>query len=310
MTDEKGSKNKVLEKFSGNYWIVSTLVLAIIVVAILIYGNFLGDSSVVSANVVGQKVIDFAKEQGVEANLVSVEKENGLYKVLLSIEDQEFPVYVTLNGENLVPSLVPLETQPAESQPTPTPAGVPKSDKPVVELFVMTHCPYGTQAEKGFIPFMEAMGDKVDTKIRFVHYFMHEPEYNETPRQVCIREEQSEKFIPYLKEFLKEGNPKNAIISAKIDESAMNKCIESGKWEDYYAEDSAFSQAYGVSGSPTLVVNGVITQGGRSPASYLSVACSSFNEAPEECNQELSNATPKTMWGWDSSGATNSSAQC
>jgi len=28
----------------------------------------------------------------------------------------------------------------------------------------MTHCPYGTQAEKGMIPVIESLGDLIDAK--------------------------------------------------------------------------------------------------------------------------------------------------
>lgn len=307
MATESEHSGKV-KKFS-NYWIVSTFVLAILLLGTLIYGSSFRGYSPISANVIRERVSNFASSQGVDAEIVSVKSDGGLYEVILSIEGEEFPLYVTLDGKNLVPSLVPLEIETQTTQPSVS-TQVPKSDKPILELFVMTHCPYGTQAEKGFIPFIEAMGDEVDATIRFVHYFMHEPEETETPRQVCIREEQPDKFIPYLKKFLEEGNYEDALSSAGVDEDAMNGCIDLGRWEDYYAEDSARSQSYGVSGSPTLVVNGVIAQSGRSPASYLTTACLSFNEIPEECNQDLSVATPAPMWGWDSSSASSTSAQC
>ncbi len=320
MTDENNNKKhkKILEKFSGNYWVVSTFVLAILLLAVVIYGSFLGDSSIITANIAGQKVADWVSEQVDGVEVLEITDEGGLYAVTFSYtnpetsQPNEATLQITKDGTNLILQAIPLTgkvTQDTPTKTTQTSTSVPKSNKPVLELFVMTHCPYGTQAEKGFIPFMESIGDKVDSTIRFVHYFMHEPEQTETPRQVCIREEQPDRFIPYLKKFLEGGSYQDAVLSSGVDEDAMNECIESGRWEEYYMEDSALSQSYGVGGSPTLVVNGIIAQSGRSPASYLSTACSSFNESPEECNQELSVATPTPMWGWDSSGAT-SEAQC
>ncbi|MCK4552709.1 hypothetical protein KAT80_00710, partial [Candidatus Pacearchaeota archaeon] len=161
------------------------------------------------------------------------------------------------------------------------------------------HCPYGTQAEKGIIPTIKALGDTIDAKIRFVHYFMHEPEETETPRQVCIREEQPSKWYDYLGCFLEDGDSDRCLIEAKIDKAKMNKCISSGKSDEYYAEDSALSEGYGVRGSPSLVINGVMINSGRSPAGYLETICSAFNEKPEECNLELSSASPKPMWGYE-----------
>ena len=85
-------------------------------------------------------------------------------------------------------------------------AEVKKNDKPTVELFVMSHCPYGTQIEKGIIPAIEALGDKVDFNLKFCSYAMHgEQELREELNQYCIQKEQKDKLLPYLKCFLKEG---------------------------------------------------------------------------------------------------------
>ncbi|MCK5605759.1 DsbA family protein, partial [Candidatus Pacearchaeota archaeon] len=140
--------------------------------------------------------------------------------------------------------------------------------------------------------------------IRFVHYFMHDPETPETPRQVCIREEQEDKFIPYLECFLEDGDSVRCIIEAEVDEAAMDECISNGNAEKYYAEDSALSQEYGVSGSPTLVVNGVIASSGRDSQSYLNAVCGSFNTPPEVCvTAEVSSASPAPGFGWDETGS-------
>ena len=56
-----------------------------------------------------------------------------------------------------------LDTSTADTSTSTT---VPKSDKPLVELFVMAYCPYGTQAEKGLIPVIELLGDKIDASIK------------------------------------------------------------------------------------------------------------------------------------------------
>jgi hypothetical protein len=143
------------EKIKGAlkyFWVVSTAVLALVLVVVLLTGN----SPTISANAVGQKVVDFANNQGANAQLISVEKEGELYKVVVSIDNQQVPVFVTKDGRNLVPSVIPLEetsTTPSTTpSQTPTTTDIPKNDKPVVEAFVMSHCPYGTQIEKGLIP--------------------------------------------------------------------------------------------------------------------------------------------------------------
>ncbi|MBR9702095.1 hypothetical protein GOV13_04180 [Candidatus Pacearchaeota archaeon] len=320
-------------------WMVSTLVLSVIVL-IFLFSSFVGPTgnaitgSVVAGADAGQALLDFANSQGAEAELLGVEDVGEFYEVILSINGQETPLMVTKDGEYFLSgSLVPLQSVTPPSQPSsPTGADVPKSDKPKAELFIMTHCPYGTQAEKGFIPAIKALGDTADVKIRFVHYFMHEQpgqEPDETPKQVCIREEQPDKWLDYLECFLKEGDSSSCLREVNINMADLNTCINTGKADEYYAEDSALSQSYGVGGSPTMVINGVrfapsaqscsasqqesgeciIYPIGRDSASYLSGICESFNDAPEECALELSSASPSPGFGYSTTGSATS-AQC
>jgi protein-disulfide isomerase len=318
MTEENEISKKRVKVFS-NYWVVSTFVLAILLIGVIIYGNsFRG--SVVSANVVSDKVISFANSQGVDAEIVSVESNGSLYEVVLSIEGEEFPLYVTLDGKSIISGLVPLEVNEVSTPATSTSTEIPKSDKPILELFVMTHCPYGTQAEKGFLPMARLLEDVADMEIRFVHYFMHEPEETETPRQVCIREEQGDKFLDYLECFLEgDGNseggyiqngndPSTCMQETGVDESLVEECVDSGRWEDYYAEDSEMSEDAGVRGSPTLVINGAIVEAGRSESAYLGASCEAFNEVPELCEEEVSTAQPSVYFGWEETSNTASAA--
>ncbi|MFH1585808.1 MAG: thioredoxin domain-containing protein [archaeon] len=307
----------------NNPWIISTFVLGIAVL-ILLVGNFNPTGGVVGVKVgaddAGQAVLGLAQAQVPDSEVVEVTEESGLYKVLLSMDGNEVPVYVTLDGVNLVSGLTPLsilqERATAAPSQNPTPTEVPKSDKPTVELFVMTHCPYGAQAEKGFIPAITALGDSVDATVRFVHYYMHtnQQEEVETPREVCIREEQGDKFNDYLECFLgKTGTPADAAACEKevgINSAKLQTCIDSGKADEYYAADSTLSNQYGVQGSPTLIINGVKSNAGRDSASYLVGICSAFNDAPEACTSELSSAAPSPGFGYNEGGPGNSAAQC
>jgi len=92
-----------------------------------------------------------------------------------------------------IPQLIDMdETENVEGddaeQPTAPVAEVTnKTDKPEVELFVMSYCPYGTQMEKGILPAFDTLGDTVDAELKFVDYAMHgEKEVKENLRQYCI----------------------------------------------------------------------------------------------------------------------------
>ncbi|MEM4330713.1 MAG: thioredoxin domain-containing protein [Candidatus Pacearchaeota archaeon] len=294
-----------------NPWIISTIVLGLVL--IILIGVNLKDKGI-SKQQAGGILKEFASLQGIDIEIKETKDLGGIYEVLFSFNGQEGKYYVSKDGKYVgqMIELKEIKNYLTGQAVKETPKEVPKTDVPKLELFVMTHCPYGTQAEKGFIPFIEAMKNKINAKIRFVHYFMHgQKEEEETYRQVCIREEQGDKYLIYLKEFLKEGNSSAAEKVAKIDGEKLKKCIESGKAKEYYKEDSELSQKYGVQGSPTLIVNEVEVLSGRSPAAYLETACSAFTTKPSECSTlKLSTQTPAPMWGWDSSTTSNAEAQC
>ena len=52
--------------------------------------------------------------------------------------------------------------------------------------------------------------------------------------------------------------------------------------------DEELTDKYGVTGSPTLIINGVDYSGARTSEAYKQAICSAFKTAPAECNQSLS----------------------
>ena len=155
-------------------------------------------------------------------------------------------------------------------------ATAPKSDKPVVELFVMSYCPYGLQMEKAYLPVMELLGKKAGMSIKFVSYAMHgEKELTENTRQYCIQKEQTTKFVAYMNCFTAKGDAASCITTAGVNAAKLNSCTAkadkdfkitekfndkstwlSGTYPVYPIYDTENSK-YGVQGSPTLVINGV-----------------------------------------------------
>ena len=85
--------------------------------------------------------------------------------------------------------------------------------KPTLELFVMSYCPFGVQAEEKIIPIVKAFGDKVDFKLRFIAQEKETPSLQEiTPftslhgypevaeniRQLLIAQEYPELYLDYI----------------------------------------------------------------------------------------------------------------
>jgi hypothetical protein len=301
-------KKNTFDKVRENPWILSTFVLGIIALVLIVgsFGNMTGN--VISNDAAGERLVDFLNTRADgTVTLDNVAEESGLYKVDVKYQGDLIPVYTTLDGKYFIQGVVPLNGEVAEQ--TEEPQELVKSDKPVVELFVMTHCPYGTQAEKGFLPAILGFGNSIDASVKFVHYFLHEPEETETPVQICIREEQGDKYNAYLKEFLAEGDSAASLAKAGVDQAKLNDCI-TNRYEGLYAADSALSEGYGVQGSPSLVINGQIVNSGRSADAYVQTICSAFNNAPAECSTlNLDSETPSPGFGYGTTSST-ATAQC
>ena len=334
-TEHKKSKGFVIKK--SDVWKIATVVAVLLLIISIATGGFRGNkgsvAGTVSAGEAAQSAVDYINanllQPGTSAELKGVTEENGIYSIDISIGGRDYTSYVTQDGKMLFIQGVDM-TQEVEKPDTtqPEPQELVKSDKPEVELFVMSHCPFGTQAEKGIIPAVKALGDNIDFKLRFVNYAMHgEKEVTEQTKQYCIQKEQNDKLLDYLGCFLKDGESEPCLTEAKIDTEQMDACIEAAdkefeitanledkeKWLNgrfpKFNTDAELNTKYGVGGSPTLVVNGAQVSSSRDSASYLKTICSSFNEAPEACDAELSSTPPSSGFGYSESG-NPTSAQC
>jgi len=270
---------------------------------------------------------------GNEVTIKEIIQENGLYKLKIAFKDgKEIDSYLTRDGKNFFPEAIPLtETTPATDDQTPTdqttaptPVTVAtKSDKPKVELFVMSHCPYGTQIEKGILPVVELLGDKMDFDLKFVNYAMHDKkELDEQLNQYCLKTNEPTKLISYLKCFLVDGDGARCLTEVKASTSKLKSCVtktdskykitanfnDKNTWIGNYPPFNIYlddNTKYGVQGSPTLIINGAEAQAGRDSQSLLTTICSAFNTPPAECSQTLSSETPAPGFG---AGTTASAA--
>lgn len=150
--------------------------------------------------------------------------------------------------------------------------------KPQVELFVMSFCPFGVQAEEELLPFIEKYGDAVDFNLRFIANLVEEPDSEESKftslhgevevienlRQIAVSQLYPDQFFDFL------------LCRAKHLESAWTRCaeklgldidkvnqeMESERTKRIFEADIQRSTALGVRASPTLVVDGKVISGG------------------------------------------------
>ncbi|MBU4023120.1 hypothetical protein KJ591_02040 [Patescibacteria group bacterium] len=306
----------------------------VVLAVVLIYvgvsnGIFIGTGikDVIPKDEIGEFTLDFIRQElaapGTEFTLIDVEEEYGMYKVNFEVMGQTDSAYVTKNGKYLF--FQPFDMLPPEPV---EPKSFSKSDKPEVDLFVMSYCPYGNQAEELMMPVVDLLGDNADIELRYIVYSDYQtgyPDYcideankycsmhkigelNQGIRELCVQ-----KYDPLnFWNFVKQANAQATYddIDAKwqgiasslgIDVNMVNDCqqnegialldnelILTGTL--YPVQDPAnhgSKEEDMISGSPTLVINGMIYDGARSANDYKEAICSAMNNPIDGCEQDL-----------------------
>ncbi len=335
MFDKKDSKNIVL---------IGIAVVAVIVVVVLVYVNPSDGSSLqnsfqnifgTSSQKIGEETVKYINDKGLSpqgpVSLVSVSEESGMVKIKIKIGSNEFDSYITKDGKFLFPS-APIDMSAADegssannnNTDSTASTSITKNDSPLLEVFVVSRCPYGLQIQRAVadavknIPELaqyikvEYIGAVSGNKITAMH---GDAEATENLRQICIREEQSAKFHDYVACQMKTGDIAGCQTSIGIDSAKLNSCVSTASKGIAYAQkDFDQSNNYGVQGSPTIFLNGTkISEsdfGGRSSGGVKSMVCAGFNNQPEFCSTKLNTVAAAVGFSetYGSSSATNNSA--
>lgn len=241
-----------------------------------------------------------------------------IYAFDVNLDNSVFKSYMTKDGTLLFPSAY--DVTKAVTPPEPAkPTKIPKTDKPKVELFVMSFCPYGIQAEAAMKPVVDLFGTKVDFVVRFivntdgdtvdsVQSLHGANEAKEDLRQVCIAKYYDLKTYWSYIGAITTGYPSTistSTIDTKWKEIANATNISISKIETCFNAESVslikideqIANDYGVSGSPTLIINGVDYSGQRTAEAYKQSVCSAFTTPPAECAGVTLNNTATTASG-------------
>ncbi|MCK4539777.1 hypothetical protein KAU09_01325 [Candidatus Parcubacteria bacterium] len=321
------------------------IVLSLILAFLATGCSFAGTSSrkILAPEEAKAKAVDFINnnlmQPGSEVSVKEISEDNDLYKIVLNMSGgQEITSYLSRDGKLFFPQVMDIEEitkkteqnkNQEEANKAAANADIPKTEKAKVELFVMSHCPYGTQIVKGIIPAIEALGDDVDFELKFCDYAMHgKKELDEQLTQHCIQKNEPQKLFEYLKCFLSEADStEKCLDSARINRSKLTSCVnasdEEYKVTELYNDKNTWTSGrfpqynvnkddvvkYGVKGSPGLIVNGIKISSARDADSLLRTICSGYEEAPKGCSAELSSASPSPGFGYDKTGS-NTTAGC
>lgn len=256
------------------------------------------------------KAIDFINKnllQDATATVGEIIEESGVYKFQLKIGEQQYESYLTKDGKVLFPQGIALtetkteKTEAGETTSKKTCEELKKEDKPLIEAFVVSKCPFGLQMQRvlneiiknipEFASYVkvEYMGEIENGKITAMH---GEEEAIENLRQICIREEQGNKYWSYIDCHIKEGEVEQCLSSAKIDKSKLTSCMnDANKGLAYAKKDFERQEKFNVTGSPTLILNeeqvSEFNFGGRTAEAVKTILCCGSKNKISFCDTKL-----------------------
>lgn len=257
---------------------------------------------------------DVALQGQATASLLEITEESGLYKIKIDIEGEEYESFVSKDGKLLFPPESGIEIT-GEEPGSSTSEDYPKTNIPKAELFVMSFCPYGNQAEELMIPVAYLLSDKANIELHYVIYsnygdsgpnycFDKEAKYcsmhgiqelNQGVRELCVQKYQPNKLWDFVKAINANCNYQDVdscwegiARQVGVDIAKVKTCYKNEALK-ILAEELELNGKYGVRGSPQLFINGTEYQDSRSSEAYKQGICSAFNSAPDECSQGLSN---------------------
>ncbi|MEM4230592.1 MAG: thioredoxin domain-containing protein, partial [Candidatus Pacearchaeota archaeon] len=267
------------KKLRQNPWIAATVVLSIVLVVIIgfsLNGPLTGN--IISEKEASEKLVNYVNTiADSEVGYVSSKDLGSFYEVRVSYQGQEIPLYITKDGKYWTSMLQQMQSSPLSNKKTQE---IPKSDKPIVEAFVFSYCPYGLQFQKALLPVYKVLKDKADIRLVAIGAMHGEYEKQESIRQLCIQKIYGkDKLWSYLEVFMGKTEIGNCrgdekclqpyidqiFTQLNINKQQVESCMSSDG-QTLYQQDVARANELGISGSPTFVINGVELQVSRSPA--------------------------------------------
>jgi hypothetical protein len=347
MTGEKHHKRKD----NSSKLIIGLAVTAVIFFAVGYLFSSSGAACVATGSLtssqVGEKVMKYVSDNlltdDVTAEILSVKQVNGIYNVSLGISSIEgsavVDLFTTPDGALLFLGPPPLNTNTPLS-PTGDTQGtqqqtITKADSPTLDAFVVSYCPFGLQMQRILAELAPAFGDNIN--VRYIGYVengkvmaMHgETEAEENLRQICIREEQPSKFWPYLECFMKSGETESCLAEVGVDTAMLDTCMtDPSKGVNYASMDFAIQDLHGVTGSPTLILNGATASEfnfgaatpdqlesfggvwGRSAEALKDLLCAGFNTPPAACSQDFNTESAARGFAPSYAGTTTGGGSC
>lgn len=324
----EGKKTKCTCEKHKNLMIVIVLVVIVLIgfgyYKLVLNKGVKGEITLAQAKVQAEEFINGSLMQpGSKAQIGEIVVDMGMFKIPVTIgegeQKQEINSYMSLDGKKFFPS-APMDIEETKQkiadEKTATAEAekeIPKTIKPVVDLYVMAFCPFGNKAEDTIKPVYDLLKNKVDFNFHYIvssqgdkiNSLHGEPEVVQNEREACVlKNNGKDKWMGFVTYVNKNCGSDGACWEAgakslSIDSTKITACVISEGASLMKANEKKSTEA-GATGSPTMKINGVDTKAvyeyGNSE-SYKKVICGAFEKAPAECMKVLESATATTAGG-------------
>lgn len=314
-----------LKKMNKNVVLVVVAIVAIAITGSLIvadsndgfsFKGLLGGGK--SAQQIGEDAVAYINDSGMsttEVTLVEAVEESGMIKIKIDIGGSPFNSYVTKDGKFLFPQdpIIMITEEEKKEEVAVAAKELQKNDSPMLEAYVVSECPFGLQMQRAMAEAVKGAPELAQyMKVLYIGEVssdgstitaMHgAQEAQENLRQICIREEQGNKFWDYIScQIQVAGSGISCEKSTGIDSGMLSSCIsDTSRGIAYAKTDFDLATKYSVTGSPTMILNEASISetsfGGRSADGVKSMVCAGFNSEPSFCSLKLDTVEAATSF--------------
>jgi predicted DsbA family dithiol-disulfide isomerase len=165
-----------------------------------------------------------------------------------------------------------------------------------IDLYVMSQCPYGVQAENALAPVI----DKFGTDIINIHYISREtetgfqslhgePETKGNIVQLCAAKYEPKKYYNFItcQNLAPQNIPDNWEQCAEqvgLNKEKIRTCYEGDEGKQLLSESIKKTEAAGATASPTIYLNGEPYQGARTSTDFARAVCQEIEYKHPGCD--------------------------
>ena len=305
--DEKNTseENKESIKISKvRIWQIISGVLLIALAVSLFIGDFGGKTTgnIISGQEAEKSLIDYLNAQtGGGVSFLSSKDIGNLYEVTVSYQSQQFPVFITKDGEYFVQNIIPLTGEVIEDNSITTPnptvnidmetlidddAIKGKENAPVTMVeFSDYECPFCGRHFKQ--TYSQIIKEYVDTgKVKLVYRDFpldFHPNAQKAAEAAECAGEQNKYWEMHDKLFENQqalgiNNLKQYAKEIGLNTDKFNNCLDSGEMTSEVSKDIQDGQAVGISGTPGFIINGQLVSGAQPFSAFKQIIKQELNK--------------------------------